>query len=82
MIVYGTKHCSDCHVARKTLDRLRVSYRWIDVGEHPEDVPLVMALNGGNRVVPTIVFADGTVLAEPSAAELTAAIKLLEATNR
>ncbi|GAC1641809.1 MAG: hypothetical protein NVS9B11_09700 [Candidatus Dormibacteraceae bacterium] len=81
MIVYGTKHCSDCHVARKTLDRLRVSYRWIDLGEHPEDVPLVMELNGGNRVVPTIVFADGTVLAEPSAAELTAAIKRLEAAN-
>jgi mycoredoxin len=31
---------------------------------------LVVKLNGGNQVVPTIVFPDGSMLAEPSAAVL------------
>lgn len=70
VVVYGTKHCSDCHLARRTLDGLHVPYQWIDLGQHPEHIPVVVALNGGNRIVPTIVFSDGPVLAEPSANEL------------
>ncbi|MCC7060906.1 MAG: NrdH-redoxin, partial [Burkholderiaceae bacterium] len=33
---------------------------------HDDDaVELVMALNNGNRSVPTIVFPDGSILTEP-----------------
>lgn len=74
-VVYGTKHCSDCVVARRTLDALGVSYEYIDLAEHPEAVDLVLEINEGKRVVPTIVLDDGTVLVEPGADELTAAIQ-------
>jgi mycoredoxin len=74
-VVYGTKQCSDCSVARKTLDAIGVTYDWIDLAEHPEAVPLVLALNNGNHVVPTIVLSDGSVLAEPDPEELIEAVR-------
>lgn len=78
-VVYGTANCSDCHLARKTLDALGVPYEWIDLADKPDTVPLVIALNRGSYAVPTIVLSDGTVLVEPDADELTGAIKRAEA---
>lgn len=77
-VVYGTKQCIDCHMARKTLDAIGETYDWIDLDEHPEAVALVLALNRGQHIVPTIVLADGTVLAEPGADELIAAVRQAE----
>lgn len=74
-VVYGTRHCSDCVLARRTLDALGVSYEYVDLAEHPEAVDLVLEINEGKRVVPTIVLDDGTVLVEPGADELTVAIQ-------
>ncbi len=70
LIVYGTTWCGDCHRSRRFLDQNRVPYHWIDVDEHPEAAALIRWLNGGRRKVPTIVFPDGSVLIEPSNAEL------------
>ena len=77
-VVYGTAHCSDCHLARKTLDALGVPYEWIDLADQPDIVPFVVALNEGSYAVPTIVLSDGTVLVEPDADELTVAIRRAE----
>lgn len=30
-----------------------------------------MAVNGGNQTIPTVVFADGTALTNPSLAQVT-----------
>ena len=70
IIMYTTSWCSDCHRAKYLLDEYGVTYVNIDVDENPEGLAFVKQMNGGNRVVPTIVFPDSTILVEPSNALL------------
>jgi mycoredoxin len=70
--VYATTWCGDCHRAKRVLDRLGVSYTWIDVDQDPGAAAEVIKINRGYRSVPTILFPDGSVLVEPSDPELEA----------
>jgi mycoredoxin len=72
--VYGTRSCGDCHLATAVLDAEGASYRWIDLDRDPAAAEAVIAINGGYRSVPTILFPDGRVLVEPSRRELSAAL--------
>ncbi len=67
---YCTDWCPDCTRARSFLDKQRVAYVAVDIEENPEGRAMVEELNHGMRSVPTIVFPDGTVLVEPSNAQL------------
>ncbi|MBI4496407.1 MAG: NrdH-redoxin [Chloroflexi bacterium] len=68
--MYGTTWCPDCTRSKRLLDRHQVPYTWVNIDEDPTAAALVMRLNQGRRIVPTIVFPDGSVLAEPSDPEL------------
>jgi glutaredoxin-like protein len=68
--VYGTTWCPDCIRAKQVLAKNSVDYDWINIENDAEARKLVEKVNGGNRSVPTIVFPDGSVLVEPSNAEL------------
>jgi thioredoxin reductase (NADPH) len=68
--VYGASWCPDCRRAKQFLASHRIAYEWIDLEEHPEKTAEVEARNDGKRIIPTIVFPDGTFLAEPSNDEL------------
>jgi thioredoxin reductase (NADPH) len=70
LIVYGASWCPDCRRAKQFLASHRVPYEWIDLEEFPEKTAEVEARNDGKRIIPTIVFPDGTFLAEPSNDEL------------
>ena len=70
LIMYGTTWCPDCTRSKRLLDRHQVPYRWINIDEDPDAAALVMRLNRGRRIVPTLVFPDGSLLAEPSDAQL------------
>jgi mycoredoxin len=72
IVVYSTTWCSDCRRARRVLDRLGARYRWIDVDRDEDAADRVVRINRGLRVVPTILFPDGTIMTEPSDEELTA----------
>jgi thioredoxin reductase (NADPH) len=67
---YGASWCSDCRRARAFLDQHHVPYTWIDLEEHPEAQEIVERYNDGKRIIPTIVLGDGSVLVEPSNAQL------------
>ena len=43
---------------------------WCDIEEDKVGCAYVESVNRGNRSVPTILFPDGTVMVEPSEAEL------------
>jgi mycoredoxin len=73
--VYGTRSCGDCHIARAVLDAEGASYRWIDLDRDPKAAETVLAISGGYRTVPTILFPDGRVLVEPSQGDLTAHLR-------
>ncbi len=68
--VYGASWCPDCRRAKQFLASHRIPYEWIDLEEYPEKAAEVEARNDGKRIIPTIVFEDGSFLAEPSNDEL------------
>ena len=68
--VIGASWCPDCRRAKTFLGEQRVPYEWIDLEQHPEYTERVEALNGGSRIIPTIIFPDGSHLAEPGNDEL------------
>lgn len=70
IIVYGTTWCPDCTRAKQFLGEQRVHYDWVDVDKDADALTYVEEVNQGKRIIPTIVFPDGTILVEPSNAEL------------
>ena len=68
--LYGASWCPDCRRAKKFLADQRVPYVWHDIEQRPELVEVVEAKNDGKRTIPTVVFPDGSHLAEPSNEEL------------
>ena len=74
--VYGAPWCPDCQRAKRFLGEQRVHYHWVDIEQDPAGVALVERVNGGKRIIPTIVFDDGGVLVEPSNAQLAAKLGL------
>ena len=68
--VYGAPWCPDCKRSKQFLGEQRVPYDWIDIDADPEGLRFVEELQGGGRTIPTIVFADGSHLLEPSNDEL------------
>jgi thioredoxin reductase (NADPH) len=74
--LYGTNWCSDCKRSKKFLGEQRVHYDFIDIEENQEGQAIVRELQKGGMTIPTIVFEDGSVLIEPSNAELAAKLGL------
>jgi mycoredoxin len=63
-------------MAKAVLDRVGVDYVEIEIDLDPVAAATVLAINGGYRTVPTILFPDGRVLVEPSRRSLLAAFGL------
>jgi len=74
--VYGATWCPDCRRAKKFLGEQLIPYNWVDLGEHPGAQQVVEGYNDGKQIIPTIVFADGSILVEPSNAALAAKLGL------
>jgi thioredoxin reductase (NADPH) len=68
--LYGTLWCSDCKRAKKFFGEQRVHYSFVDVDTDAEGLAVVERANNGKHIIPTIVFEDGSLLIEPSNAEL------------
>ena len=76
LVVYGANWCPDCRRAKQFLSTHRVAFTWVDLEEQPDQVAEVESRNGGKRIIPTIVFPDGTFIVEPSNDELAERIGL------
>ena len=74
--MYGTLWCSDCKRSKKFFGEQRVHYDFVDVDEDADGLALVERVNNGKHIIPTIVFGDGSILVEPSNAELAAKLGL------
>lgn len=71
IVIYGASWCPDAKRARRFLDEHDLSYKWIDIDESPEAEAFVRKTNGGEIVIPVIVFEDDSILIEPSNRQLT-----------
>lgn len=72
IVMYSTAWCGDCRRAKRFFDQHSVAYQNIDIEQDPTGRAVVEQINRGRHSVPTIVFPDGSVLVEPSNAELAA----------
>lgn len=80
--VFGAYWCPDCRRAKQFLGEHQIPYNWVDIEQDAEAEQFVIEKNGGKRIIPTIVFADGTSLIEPSNAELAAKLGLSTSLER
>lgn len=70
--MYSTPWCGYCHRLKSQLDREGISFDVVDIEQDPAAADLVMAANGGNQTVPTLVYADGSAQTNPSLAQVRA----------
>lgn len=68
--MYSTVWCGYCRRLKSQMDREGIPYRVVDIEQDAAAAELVMSVNGGNQTVPTVVFADGSALTNPSLAEV------------
>lgn len=81
--IYGAPWCPDCRRAKQFLAEQRIPFDWVDIDQDPDGATYVREKNQGKQIIPTIVFADGSILVEPENAELAAKLGLrLEAERR
>ena len=70
--LYSTPWCGYCHRLKSQLQREGITFDEVDIEQVPEAARIVEQANGGNQTVPTLVFADGTALTNPSVAQVKA----------
>ncbi len=68
--VYGAYWCPDCRRSKKFLGEQFIPYRWVDIEQDLAGEAYVLERNNGKRIIPMIVFEDGSFLVEPTNAEL------------
>ena len=75
--MYTTMWCGYCVRLKKMMQREGIRYAEVDIENDAQAADLVMQANGGNRTVPTLVFADGSALTNPSIDQVKAQLSQL-----
>lgn len=70
--LYSTPWCGYCHRLKGQLEREGIAFTEVDIEADPASAEIVEQANGGNQTVPTLVFADGSALTNPSVAQVKA----------
>src|SRR5829696_2983924 len=64
--MYTTDWCGYCVRLKKLMQREGIPFAEVNIEHDAQAAELVMQANGGNRTVPTLLFADGVALTNPS----------------
>ncbi|MGH3458418.1 mycoredoxin [Aeromicrobium sp.] len=70
--MYSTPWCGYCRRLKGQLGREGITFDEVDIEADPAAAAVVEQANGGNQTVPTLVFADGSALTNPSVAQVKA----------
>ncbi|UYP17783.1 mycoredoxin [Rhodococcus sp. Z13] len=76
LTMYSTVWCGYCRRLKKQLDENGIAYTEIDIEADPAAAEFVGSVNGGNHVVPTVKYADGSTATNPSLVEVKQALGL------
>ena len=68
--MYSTTWCGYCRRLKGQMDRAGIAYTEINIEEDAASATFVEKANGGNQTVPTLLFADGSTLTNPSLAQV------------
>ena len=82
LTVYGAPWCPDCKRSKQFLGEQRIPYNWVDIDSDEEGRNYVRKVNDGKQIIPTIVFEDGSLLVEPTNAELAAKLGIRPKASR
>jgi mycoredoxin len=66
LTMYTTTWCGYCVRLKDGLNRAGISYTEVNIETNDNAAFRVMEVNGGNQTVPTVEFADGSALTNPS----------------
>ena len=64
--MFSTVWCGYCKRLKLMLDKTGIGYTVVDIEDTPGTEELVKSVNGGNAVVPTLVFPDGSTATNPT----------------
>lgn len=64
--MFSTVWCGYCRRLKGQMERAGIGFVEVDIENDPAAAEFVMSVNGGNQTVPTVVFADGSAMANPS----------------
>ncbi len=70
LTMYSTRWCGYCRRLKSQLEREGITFEEVDIERDERAAEYVMSVNRGNQTVPTVVFADGTALTNPTVAEI------------
>ncbi|WP_163511007.1 mycoredoxin [Fodinicola acaciae] len=68
--MYSTPWCGYCKRLKAQMNREAIPFAEVDIERDPKAAEFVMSVNGGNQTVPTLLFADGTAMTNPSLAQV------------
>ena len=64
--MYSTVWCGYCKRLKTAMKAEGIAFDEVDIEHDPAAAQFVMSVNGGNQTVPTLKFADGSALTNPS----------------
>jgi mycoredoxin len=70
LTMYTTSWCGYCVRLKSGLDRAGIEFTEVNIEQDENAATRVMEVNGGNQTVPTLEFADGSALTNPSVREV------------
>jgi mycoredoxin len=75
--MYSTQWCGYCHRLKTVFKSEGIAYDEVDIENDPAAAEFVGSVNNGNHVVPTVKFADGSTMTNPTAKEVKAKLAQL-----
>ncbi|OBK24747.1 glutaredoxin-like protein [Mycobacterium asiaticum] len=72
LTIYSTTWCGYCFRLKTALKSQGIAYDEVDIERDSAAADFVGSVNGGNHTVPTVKFADGSTLTNPSANQVKA----------
>ena len=75
LTMYTTSWCGYCSRLKTVLKAEGIAYTEVDIESDPAAAEFVMSVNRGNQTVPTLKFADGSTLTNPSARDVKAKLR-------
>jgi mycoredoxin len=68
--MYTTQWCGYCFRLKTMLKSAGIAYQEIDIEQDGAAADFVSSVNNGNQTVPTVEFADGSTLTNPTSQEI------------
>ncbi|MCV7336629.1 MULTISPECIES: mycoredoxin Mrx1 [Mycolicibacterium] len=66
LTMYTTTWCGYCSRLKMALKSEGITWTEVDIEQDPAAAEFVGSVNNGNHVVPTVKFADGSTLTNPT----------------